>query len=366
MGKEQIRVSAAIFIVDTEILVEQRRWDTILPLKWQFPGGTVEPEETYRDALVREVQEELGVEVVSAELVGESVERYESHSDTHISFYRVDSFRGEIHAAEGQVLKWVDVRRPHSLDMIAGNEAIFARIAGELGDSTKAWNDVWSGSAPQFSDPEVRRNRVERKFRLIERMGFTVESGDRILDLGCGTGEALRRIDEISCSSEKSVVTLGLDKSWPALTNLTSDSDDRRLIAVVNADAGLLPLASASMNTVLAFGLLEHTMNPERVVTEIARVLVSGGSLYLSHSNTFSAMNVDRMVSRILGRWPYGHQLNLTPRQLDHLLGRHLSLERTVIDLPMQDATVARIVDGGIHRLWSDWGRNIIVKAVKT
>ncbi len=70
-----IRVVAGVIVRDGKILVCQRRRDDSFPLKWEFPGGKIEPGEDDRAALVRELREELGVE---ATIVRE-IERVEHH-----------------------------------------------------------------------------------------------------------------------------------------------------------------------------------------------------------------------------------------------------------------------------------------------
>ena len=56
-------VAGLILGDDQRILITQRRADQALPLQWEFPGGKVEPAEAPVAALVRELQEELGVTV---------------------------------------------------------------------------------------------------------------------------------------------------------------------------------------------------------------------------------------------------------------------------------------------------------------
>lgn len=55
-------VVAAVIQLDSRILICQRRRDMQFPLKWEFPGGKVEPGESLQAALVRELREELGVD----------------------------------------------------------------------------------------------------------------------------------------------------------------------------------------------------------------------------------------------------------------------------------------------------------------
>jgi 8-oxo-dGTP diphosphatase len=59
-----IDVSCALIIShDGKVLVAQRSPRMRLPLKWEFPGGKVEPGESAEDGLIREIREELGVEI---------------------------------------------------------------------------------------------------------------------------------------------------------------------------------------------------------------------------------------------------------------------------------------------------------------
>jgi len=60
--KPELTVVAALILRDSKILVCQRRRDDTHSLQWEFPGGKVEPGEVPKDALARELREELGVE----------------------------------------------------------------------------------------------------------------------------------------------------------------------------------------------------------------------------------------------------------------------------------------------------------------
>jgi len=56
-------VVAAIIKKDNLYLVAQRNRDKYLGLKWEFPGGKVEPTETFQKALSREIHEELNIDI---------------------------------------------------------------------------------------------------------------------------------------------------------------------------------------------------------------------------------------------------------------------------------------------------------------
>ncbi|MFS0738764.1 (deoxy)nucleoside triphosphate pyrophosphohydrolase [Sphingomonas sp. 1P06PA] len=59
-------VAAALIDADGRVLVQQRAAGQTMAGLWEFPGGKVEPGETPEDALVRELREELGIDVATA------------------------------------------------------------------------------------------------------------------------------------------------------------------------------------------------------------------------------------------------------------------------------------------------------------
>src|SRR5579863_3885135 len=70
-------VAAAIVIEAAQVLVTQRKAGSHLAGAWEFPGGKVLPGEDPRDAVRRELAEELGVDVVAGEIVDVTFHRYE-------------------------------------------------------------------------------------------------------------------------------------------------------------------------------------------------------------------------------------------------------------------------------------------------
>ena len=83
-GQRTIRVVAAVLERDGKYLITQRRSTAVLPLLWEFPGGRVEAGETDEQALKRELQHRLGVEIDVGKLIS-----FVSHPYEH---YVVDLF----------------------------------------------------------------------------------------------------------------------------------------------------------------------------------------------------------------------------------------------------------------------------------
>jgi 8-oxo-dGTP diphosphatase len=74
---DTILVAAAVLIEDGRVLLTQRKKGTHLEGKWEFPGGKVHGGEDPRDALVRELEEELGIRALVGEILDVTFHRYE-------------------------------------------------------------------------------------------------------------------------------------------------------------------------------------------------------------------------------------------------------------------------------------------------
>ena len=88
-----------------EFLLGRRAPGTFYPGYWEFPGGKVEPGETPYDALVRELSEELGIEVRAADPWLVKKHSYE-HANVVLHFFRVTEWRGELHNHVHSALAW--------------------------------------------------------------------------------------------------------------------------------------------------------------------------------------------------------------------------------------------------------------------
>jgi len=101
-----IEVSAAVLQrPDGSFLLAQRPADKIWAGYWEFPGGKVELGETAHDALVRELREELGIEVQTAYPWLTRIFTY-PHATVRLSFFRVTDWTGDLHPHEGQQFSW--------------------------------------------------------------------------------------------------------------------------------------------------------------------------------------------------------------------------------------------------------------------
>src|SRR5579859_2573495 len=90
-----IQVVAAILERDGKILICRRTAEQSHPLKWEFPGGKVEPGESPGEALARELEEELGMEGSETKEITRYEYCYPEKKPILLIFLRVTQFRGE-------------------------------------------------------------------------------------------------------------------------------------------------------------------------------------------------------------------------------------------------------------------------------
>jgi 8-oxo-dGTP diphosphatase len=124
-----VEVVAAVIERGGLILIGQRKPRGRHALKWEFPGGKVEPGETVREALARELREELGIEA----RIGHEIERYDfSYSAgnvTRLIFFYVNEFTGEPENLDFAQIAWIERNRLPDYDFLEGDVAFVRRLA---------------------------------------------------------------------------------------------------------------------------------------------------------------------------------------------------------------------------------------------
>lgn len=90
------RVVAALIWREGRILVCQRTRHQLMPLKWEFPGGKIEEGEQPRDALRRELDEELGITATIGDEVRRIHHTYPSGNSVELRFFDVRAYAGEL------------------------------------------------------------------------------------------------------------------------------------------------------------------------------------------------------------------------------------------------------------------------------
>jgi 8-oxo-dGTP diphosphatase len=100
------QVVAALIFKDGKVLVCQRTRHQTMPLKWEFPGGKIEPGEQPRDALRRELDEELGIEAKIGQEVARLRHEYPGGGSVELRFFVVHEYHGEIENRIFRDVRW--------------------------------------------------------------------------------------------------------------------------------------------------------------------------------------------------------------------------------------------------------------------
>jgi len=112
-GSRRIVLVAACALVDADgrVLISERPQGKALAGLWEFPGGKIEPGETPEEALLRELQEELGVRTWATCLAPLTFASH-SYDDFHLlmPLFICRRFEGTARGLEGQRIKWVRPR----------------------------------------------------------------------------------------------------------------------------------------------------------------------------------------------------------------------------------------------------------------
>ena len=133
-------VSAGIIYRDGRVLIGQRRKGDRHAYKWEFPGGKVEHGESPRQALVRELSEELQIQATIGSELARYVHEYPSGSRVHLLFFAVPQFAGEPKCRVFEQICWTDLHSLPSLDFLDGDLDFVRRLA--RGDFARALESV--------------------------------------------------------------------------------------------------------------------------------------------------------------------------------------------------------------------------------
>lgn len=176
---------------DGRFLLASRPAGKPYPHYWEFPGGKLEPGESVRGALARELHEELGIDIDDAQPWVVREFDY-PHAYVRLHFCRVRQWQGEPHPREGQafrfcalgdlptpllpatlpVLRWLDLPPLYALSDAArlGSDEFLVRLVRQLADGLRLI---------QFREPELAPALAEKLFRetLVRVRG----SGGRLL-----------------------------------------------------------------------------------------------------------------------------------------------------------------------------------------
>jgi len=123
------RVVAALILKDGKFLVCQRTRHQTMPMKWEFPGGKIEEGEQPRDALRRELDEELGIDAIIGDEVLRIRHEYPNRSSVELRFFVVREYQKEIENKIFNDLRWAERNELPGFDFLEADVELVRQLA---------------------------------------------------------------------------------------------------------------------------------------------------------------------------------------------------------------------------------------------
>lgn len=123
------RVVAALIVQDGKLLVCQRTRHQTMPLKWEFPGGKIEEGEQPRDALRRELDEELGIQATIGDELARIQHEYPSGGMVELRFYVVREYKGDLENRIFKDMRWAVPKDLPKFDFLEADVTLVKDLA---------------------------------------------------------------------------------------------------------------------------------------------------------------------------------------------------------------------------------------------
>jgi len=124
-----VLVVAAVIERAGRILIGQRKEGDWNQYKWEFPGGKVEAGETPREALARELSEELAIEAEIGDEITRYGHQYRGRPPIELIFFRVTAFRGEPANQAFHQIRWERASKFADYEFLDGDLDFVRRLA---------------------------------------------------------------------------------------------------------------------------------------------------------------------------------------------------------------------------------------------
>jgi ubiquinone/menaquinone biosynthesis C-methylase UbiE len=164
------------------------------------------------------------------------------------------------------------------------------RPSGERKDAARRKFDRWAGSYERD-----RRSRFNAKPQRAALAALELASGDRFLDVGCGSGAAVRAAAEVVQRA------VGVDISPEMIRRANQLASGASNVEFVVGDSEALPFPDAAFTAVLCTASFHHYPDPARALAEMARVLDDDGRLVIADGvgDLFTARIADAIMRRL-------------------------------------------------------------------
>ena len=121
-------ISAGIIIKNNRVLICQRKKNSYYGLKWEFPGGKVEKNESIKEALIRELEEELGIEAsIDYKFYTKQHQNYDGQK-FEIHFYIITKYKKREKNIQFENIKWIDFSELNKYDFLEADREVISLL----------------------------------------------------------------------------------------------------------------------------------------------------------------------------------------------------------------------------------------------
>jgi 8-oxo-dGTP diphosphatase len=236
-------ICAIIRNEDDEVLVVQRGESTDHPLKWEFPGGKLHPDETEEECIIREVKEELSMEVVIVRKLPVAEHDYGFKQIRLIPFI-CDTLDELPFLTEHRDYKWLPAEELSSVDFSEADITVAATYLEKFNSGSKSPVPGENRKAPDSADDEELQAMVNRMMSMQEAEWIATSAienpaiFDKLLDYSFSDDDKLAFRSSWTltkvCDKYPELIYPHLDRIIGALVNLENESAMRSLLRIIS------------------------------------------------------------------------------------------------------------------------------------
>jgi len=126
----KLKIVAAIFSRDNKVLAMKRASHKPIPGKWEFPGGKIEPGETPEQAIIREIKEELNIEITNLSHFDNSITTT-AEWEVELDCFFVQTETMPTNSTDHDEMRWVEIDKLHELDWLEADIKVIEKLQSE-------------------------------------------------------------------------------------------------------------------------------------------------------------------------------------------------------------------------------------------
>ncbi|MDA0986516.1 MAG: NUDIX domain-containing protein [Bacteroidetes bacterium] len=126
-----IETVVGIIIKEGAVLLGQRKETSLYPLKWEFPGGKVEKNESIENCLKRELKEELNLDIKSCELYHQQFAEYKDSGKFFVHYYLINLKNENVRNLAFKQIAWIPISELKEFDILEGNKNVVKKLISD-------------------------------------------------------------------------------------------------------------------------------------------------------------------------------------------------------------------------------------------